>query len=401
MTEFKSIQLINFNELAREFNAPDDIESYKTLKHACAINNIKAEIKDFEPVNVPAMLVEDSSLNKFRESLLYEVRTMNENDNDAFAGRFEKLLENAANKGVDFYLNSSNNLIKALVNSAFETQVAVCLSLYHITYMTVMPSLKRGEVDRIYDSISSVLNKLLELPPVVKTELIEQHELEIIGANNECKPIRLFLMTPFDDRYSNVIRAIKLVFETSPYFFEVMIATDKTYDTKLLPNVKHHIKMADGFIAEITDLNPNVMLELGAILINNDNRPVFSLRGNDASKEVPVDINDQLYINYGNIDDSVEEMVNKIKGTIERHGKPSHDEILKLLQKRTCKALNFSMFSKLKIKLQDHEISSIVGTYSTVENFIESSSEEISKTTAIDIDDINFIKTGLKRFLTA
>ena len=120
------------------------------------------------------------------------------------------------------------------------------------------------------------------------------------GIEPPVKPINVFMITPFAEEYRGVEKAVRTVFESAPYYFNVTLARDFTYDANLPKNVFTHIDLADAFVAEITELNSNVMYELGRTGGRVGNaRPVFSLRGADAVNDVPSDIKSELYIEYG------------------------------------------------------------------------------------------------------
>lgn len=82
------------------------------------------------------------------------------------------------------------------------------------------------------------------------------------------------MITPFADEYRSVELAVRRVFEQAPFCFEVCLARDKYNADTLVENVKSHIAAAQCFIAEISDLNPNVMMEVGGIFMSGDKRPV-------------------------------------------------------------------------------------------------------------------------------
>jgi hypothetical protein len=109
--------------------------------------------------------------------------------------------------------------------------------------------------------------------------------------------VSLFLMMDFAEEYKAVEDAIRAVFEDEPYCFQVILARDRTIHTDLFENVKAHMRMVDGFIAEISDLNPNVMLELGITEVDPENRPVVVLRRTE-SKKPPADLRSRLYVEY-------------------------------------------------------------------------------------------------------
>jgi hypothetical protein len=185
------------------------------------------------------------------------------------------------------------------------------------------------------------------------------------------------MITPFADEYHVVENAIREVFESAPYFFEVVLARDFMYESYLLENIRAHIEAADAFIAEISDLNSNVMLELGAVLIKNDNaRPVFLLRREGAGKDVPADIRAALYIPYSATSAGVDAIAADVRKAIERNGQPHHREIVSILQQRTCLGLTTKLLVETRLNAEERK--AIQSCFSTVEQFLAAPTDEVA-----------------------
>lgn len=89
---------------------------------------------------------------------------------------------------------------------------------------------------------------------------IDAHSHNVILAPDaRTDHIVMFMMTPFADRYRPVEEAIRQIFERPPYCFEVRLARDYTHQDGLQANIRAHISRAHAFIAEVSELNPNVM----------------------------------------------------------------------------------------------------------------------------------------------
>jgi len=389
----ESIELLSFRALADDhFHLADNPTEMECLIAACAESNVAAEIRTYEPIHVPAVLIEDKTVLERREDLLRGLRVHGEK---RFVEDLEKLFnaKQAANSGVAFYLNSSNNLIQALTKAPYDTQVAVCLALYNISFMAAMPELKKAEVQSIYNSISSVLMRLLKTSGEVATRntpglTSPDNALD----NRRTRPIRVFMITPFAKEYANVVAAVRRVFEDSPYFFEVALAKDYMLESKLLESMRAHMRMADAFIADITNLNPNVMLELGAVLINTDGRPVFALRGQSACGDVPADIRSELYIPYGEPTDEPAVIAARIREAIERNGKPAHKEIVGLVDRRPRRALTRYLLENLRYRLDQSEIAAIVKMFDTIEDLISAPKEEVARKLGMREREVSFIQ---------
>jgi hypothetical protein len=83
------------------------------------------------------------------------------------------------------------------------------------------------------------------------------------GAFTEGNFIKFFVMMPYAEDYGRLEKAIRNILEDDPYWFELHLARDRTLEPEIVANIRHHVSAADGYIAEISELNPNVMMELG------------------------------------------------------------------------------------------------------------------------------------------
>jgi molecular chaperone HtpG len=388
----QNLQLLSFRVLADHLFGPPEADS--PLVRAAAASNIAAEVRRFEPSHVPAILIEDKTMQERREDLLRGLKDIG--DDPRFLEDLDRLFarDRAANFNVAFYLNASNPLVQAMQDASSESQTAITLALYNISFMAAMPDLKKGEVQAIYSSISSVLTALLAQQKP-KQILFDDAETE----GDADQPIRLFMIVPFKEAYTAVIDAVREVFEQPPYFFEVIVAKDFMLRAQLLDSLRAHMDAASGFVADITDLNPNVMLELGAALVSSTNRrPVFSLRGSNAAPDVPADIRAELHIPYGSPTDGSAAVALAIRAALERDGKPVHAELLNLLRKRRCRALTATTLGKIPFQFSREQVSAIRQFYPTVEKLMSASREEIAAKSKLKPSSIDMIRAEILDF---
>src|SRR5262249_51189248 len=145
-----------------------------------------------------------------------------------------------------------------------------------------------------------------------------------------------------------------------PYWFEVRLARDYTHSTQLLENVRQHMLRSHGFIAEITDLNPNVMFELGAVMLVEDSRPVFSLRRTGAKDEVPSDLKEKLIIPYDSLSGKDQDIAEQIRSAFERDGRIVHDDITKLIKQRKKRFFSAALLEDLTIRLSPDQVKALL-----------------------------------------
>lgn len=190
--------------------------------------------------------------------------------------------------------------------------------------------------------------------------------------------IRLFLMTPFVDSYNPVVEAMRLTFEQRPFWFEVSTAKRDFKPATLVKNVQAHIASAHGFLAEVSEQRPNVMMEVGHVILSGDPRPIFAIKDKNSPK-VPTDFGDLLTFFYDR-ETSVEKIAEEIRGQIVEDGDIINVELKKLCAARTCRYLSRTLLQELtKIPLEDGLIRKILARYSTVEAFVDADATALAK----------------------
>lgn len=72
-----------------------------------------------------------------------------------------------------------------------------------------------------------------------------------------------FVAMPFRDECEVVLEAIRDVLEVKPYFLQVETAAFQYFARNVSDNVATWIQRASCYVADISDGNENVMMELG------------------------------------------------------------------------------------------------------------------------------------------
>jgi hypothetical protein len=206
------------------------------------------------------------------------------------------------------------------------------------------------------------------------------------------------MITPFDDVYRPIERAVRRIFERNPYFFEVRLARDYIHKPGLLDNVREHMLRAHAFIAEISQLNPNVMFELGAAMLPSDGRPVFSLRSTDARMDVPADLKEKLYVPYGSLSDPIEKLEEDIRSAFERDGRLIHEGIQALLTQRRKRFLSRTLLEGLRARLELKEIEGLMKQFRTIEDLLATPSSNIAHSSGLQEYIVLAIQGELKEY---
>ena len=146
----------------------------------------------------------------------------------------------------------------------------------------------------------------------------------------------------------------------APFFFEVRLARDYYSADTQMENVKKHIASAHGFIAEISEKNANVMMEIGGILMTDDSRPVFSLCQKQCNKDVPSDLNGTLLLPYDYDDPSVGDLIRQIKALITREdGRIKIAKLQQLMEKREQHYLSKIMLTGSGVNMTNRQAEKI------------------------------------------
>jgi hypothetical protein len=233
--------------------------------------------------------------------------------------------------------------------------------------------------------------ELRESQRILNGRVAEMEKAEPKRVVRTASYVSLFLMMDFSEEYKPVEEAIRAVFEDEPFCFQVILARDRTIHTDLFDNVKAHMGMVNGFIAEISDLNPNVMLELGITEVDPERRPVIVLR-RTGSKEPPADLRSRLYVEYEGGSDAfaIAAELRKKFETIEA--------IDRLLDGRRGRYLSATWLrSKLaRISLSPDEMRRLCKAFSTVEELQKVGAEAMEAKAGLDRQSARLIESYLR-----
>ena len=187
------------------------------------------------------------------------------------------------------------------------------------------------------------------------------------------------------DQYRNLEEAVRRVFECPPYYFEVRSTSDYTYKPDRLENIREHIKRAHGFVVEISELNPNIMFELGAVAISDRNRPILPLRSQAATAEVIASFSSQIHTIYSSLNQSVEQLTSEIRQAFQRDGRIVHEGINTLMSHRQKRFLSRTLLENLpRTRLDSQEISSLLKHYTSVEDLLAAEPIAVARTTKLE-----------------
>jgi molecular chaperone HtpG len=389
-------QRLNSDEEERFRSLEFDMEG---VLRRFGVTTIAVRMRRFAPVELPAVIIltpaSEAAL-KLRD-LLYRGWAASD-----MADVAREALGQVDQRPIYLQLNATNALVQELARMPRDEPLVQDL-MYAVFTSSVLYSrnlLTQDYAENIHRQFLSLcqsvigqrheLVRLQESLERERREMLELRERQAELATKRPDHVLLFMITPFADEYRPVEAAVRRVFEGPPYFFEVQLGRDFTHATRLFDNVRVHMARAHGFVAETSDLNPNVMLELGAMMFSGD-RPVFSLRRHGAISDVPADLNGELFLQYDTPDD-LEESLRK---GLEVDGQPIHKGIEALLRLPRKKFLSRTLLEQLAFRLTDKQIADVKRVCPTVEDLLAAEPGRLAEQTGLQHYAITAIRGQL------
>lgn len=372
--------------------------------------NLVVSTKRFTPAAIPAVIVETEVAKTDRElQALLSTPKLREN----FGEIFSSVQQRIQDRPIQLTLNANSNLICLLAEYGTalprEDAGALLLTLYN---NALLYSHRLDEKNRsiVHDGVTALMTwvvHLLDERASLNNKLEQERAVSLQrkqerAAQDAKKPnhIRLFMMTPFGESYKPVVEAIQRVFEQKPFWFEVSLAKHDYKAATLVKNVQEHIASAHGFIAEISEQTPNVMMEVGRVILGDDPRPIFAIKEQDSPK-APADFGDLLTFSYGGRQSSPKEIAEEILGQIISDGKLTNNSLQLLCSSRKRRFLSRTLLENLpRGPLDDILIKKIRKKFTSVEEFIEAGDEALmSIGSEEDLYLLKAAQMGLKRQL--
>ncbi|MET0414732.1 MAG: ATP-binding protein [Actinoplanes sp.] len=349
--------------------------------------NVQVITRRYAPAQLPAVVIvtpETEAELKLREWVSTSAVYI-----PAFEELAQQALEQSRSRTLHLALNADSPIVQRLAGADAHDEMTheVLIGLYNSAILYSRNLLNRqnsevmhGQFVRLFDRVLTHRSELAALRQSLEQErrqLVELRRQHSEDAQQRPDHIVVFMMTPFDDRYRRLEEAVRRIFEKEPYCFEVVLARDYIHDDALLSNVRRHIMRAHGFIAELTEHNPNVMLELGATLMLDD-RPVLSIGSRESKLPVPADIREKLRIHYSSLNRSSEELEVELREAVSTDGRPRHYGILALMELRRKHFLSRTLLESLGQTLPREPIAALMAKYQTLEDLLAADVKEIA-----------------------
>jgi len=125
-----------------------------------------------------------------------------------------------------------------------------------------------------------------------------ENKLRVVSATQNAIKHRIFYaMLPDHPDYQPLIETLREVVEDR-WGCQLLQASDRHYGENRIDNVRAHLEQASAFIAEVTEADPNVMFELGAVRFYWHHWPILLLA--QSAARLPKDLQGHILIEYGN-----------------------------------------------------------------------------------------------------
>jgi len=176
-------------------------------------------------------------------------------------------------------------------------------------------------------------------------------------------------MLPAHADYQPLIATLREVVEER-WGCQLLLAGDRHYGENMLDNVRAHLEQASAFVAEVTEADPNVMFELGAVRFYLHHWPILLLARSVA--RLPRDLQGHILIEYDGV--SVDGLADFLDEQMQRN-----DSVKRLLDDSGRERyLSASVLKRLaRLPLSSQVFQSLVEHYPTREAWLHVSEADI------------------------
>ncbi len=196
-----------------------------------------------------------------------------------------RLLEDKKALPITLNLNADNPTIRYLKDMNLRSEVAVnaITAIYNNSLMMAQHLMTPQNAQVMFQQFNQVVRLLieqsgskdqllLEVEGLRKALKIQEEEAEPVVALT--RYISCFVAFDFNAR-KHVFNTLSDILQSPPYFWDVVRADRDQEHSALLSNILKKMHQAHCFIVELSEANPNVMMELGIIMTLN--RPFLLL----------------------------------------------------------------------------------------------------------------------------
>ncbi len=343
------------------------------------------KIARFKPESIPALTVLSEAAKTQRE---LQQRMKNPIIPDYFQNLLKEAMKLERTLPITLYVNASNPTIQQLAKMPLTDDFQKAwAAIYNNAVMLAQRVLTPSDIEGMFDSYNNVINRMIAQTDEVQklnqkvTQLkleirdIKQNSSQKSAANQQTEHISCFFAMPFEEEYEPLLKAVRQVLEDKPYGWQVIRADEQHHGTTITSNVMRHIARSHCYLAEISDNNPNVFLEIGRMM-NYEERPRIYLCREEAKKSLAADLAGHIYYPYKmdtTNNSSIGDLVEQLRQEFEKK-----TEIRKLKNEETKIYLSADLLVR-KEKVNPEIAELIAKKYITVEDFIEQNASNVAQ----------------------
>lgn len=262
-----------------------------------------ARVSRFKPADLPAVLTESRDQKTRRE---LEQVSGNMALPGVLRGMIKDLLKDKR-EPLQLHLNADNaTIVKLAERGSMRDEVAqnALVSLYNNALMLLSRTIAPGDVEKMFKQYNHVIELMLSLEDERRKLAGEKAAAEKAlndarsgseSGDKRTKYVTCFVAMPFSEAARPVFEALRAVLEDMPYCWRVTRADTAMHKAMLWENVRAHMAQAHCFIADVSEPNANVMLEIGRMEVLG--RPLLLLQ-REGSPELPADLRGHVVARY-------------------------------------------------------------------------------------------------------
>ena len=381
--EFPNVKLeqLDFtaSELIFQSLTPDEADPYRELTSEFNVNmpaaGSQAKIVRFKPVHIPAVITLTEAQRLRRQLTDLKGNLVIPSEIRDLVGR---VVDERQIIPVTIYLNADNPTIQALQKMSLRTEVAInaMIAIYNNALMLAQHLITPRNAELMFTQFNRVIDLLIS--ETREADILRQKALQAELAARSERHAQTSTLTPhvscfvaFDfQKRDAIFKALSEVLQDRPYYWQVVRADALVEKPDLLPNLNDKMRRAHCFVVELSDANPNVILELGMMLTLN--RPVLLLRDKDAAAggELWANLSGKLYETYDGFE-TPEALIQQLAETLHRQ-----TSFQALIEKATPKFLSPVLLRGADVKAS--VVDSVCREYATVEEFVRASPDAVA-----------------------
>jgi len=303
------------------------------------IPGVTPRVSRFKPTNVPVLLTEsrDSESRRELENIAQNV-TLPTSIRETVSRHLSE-----SRGELILHLNADNPTVQKLAarrDLGDAIGRAALTSLYNNAVMLHSRNITPENIQTMFEQYNGVVELLIgeaDARAALELESTRLHEqlASLTAPSGTGAPaererfLTCFVAMPFALESERLFSALRQVLEDTPFFWRVTRADEQQVDARLWKNVELQMLSAHCFIAEVSDQNPNVMIEIGRMEVLA--RPLLLLK-RTGSLPLPADLRERLFIEYAdNSEDLVSELREHISANrhfVDQRAEPYLSEVL-------------------------------------------------------------------------